>query len=82
MSICPSQREMALLILAEYIEDCDHTHIQTKILTYLGEEGPKSRNPTSYIRFIYNRINLEKAVIRAAAVSSLANFAQKVPQLR
>jgi coatomer protein complex subunit gamma len=41
-----------------------------------------AKNPSSYIRFIYNRVNLEKSVIRAAAVSSLATFAHKVPSLR
>src|ERR1700709_2781007 len=82
MEICPSQREAALLILAEHIEDCEHAHIQTKILSFLAEEGPKSKSPSTYIRFIYNRVNLEKAVIRAAAVSALAAFAHKVPSLR
>jgi coatomer protein complex subunit gamma len=48
----------------------------------LAEEGPKSKNPSSFIRFIYNRVNLEKAVIRAAAVSALATFAHKIPNLR
>ena len=41
-----------------------------------------AKNPQSYIRFIYNRVNLEKAVIRAAAVSALAAFAHKVQSLR
>jgi coatomer subunit gamma len=68
--------------LAEHIEDCEHAHIQTKILNFLAEEGPKSKNPSTYIRFIYNRVNLEKAVIRAAAISALAAFANKVPSLR
>ena len=71
-----------MLILAEHIEDCEHAHIQTKIINFLAEEGPKSKNPSSLIRFIYNRVNLEKAVIRAAAVSALAAFAHKVPALR
>lgn len=44
-------------------------------------EGPKSKNPASYIRFIYNRVNLEKAVIRAAAVTALASFAFRVQSL-
>ena len=48
----------------------------------MAEEGPKAKNPSSYIRFIYNRVNLEKAVIRAAAVSALAAFAHKVPSLK
>ncbi len=39
-------------------------------------------NPSIYIRFIYNRINLERAVIRAAAVSALAAFAYGVPALK
>lgn len=71
-----------MLILAEHIEDCEHSHIQTKIISFLAEEGPKSKHPSSLIRFIYNRVNLEKAVIRAAAVSALAAFAHKVPSLR
>jgi coatomer protein complex subunit gamma len=51
-------------------------------LNFLAEEGPKAKNPSTYIRFIYNRVNLEKAVIRAAAVSALSAFAHKVPALR
>jgi hypothetical protein len=31
-----------------------------------------------YIRYIYNRIILENATVRAAAVSALANFGAKV----
>jgi coatomer protein complex subunit gamma len=82
MFICPKQREQALLILAEHIEDCEHPHIQTKIISFLAIEGPKATNPSTYIRFIYNRINLERAVIRAAAVSALAAFANGVPSLK
>jgi hypothetical protein len=82
IKITPSQRELALHYLAEHIEDCEHAHIQTKILNFLAEEGPKAKNPGTYIRFIYNRVNLEKAVIRASAVSALAAFAHSVPSLR
>ena len=70
------------MILSEHIEDCEHAHIQCKILDFLAREGPSAKNPSSYIRFIYNRVNLEKAVIRAAAVSALATFAHKVQSLR
>mmetsp|Transcript_25968 Transcript_25968/g.32334 ORF Transcript_25968/g.32334 Transcript_25968/m.32334 type:complete len:144 (+) Transcript_25968:1369-1800(+) len=70
------------MILSEHIEDCEHAHIQCKILDFLAREGPLAKNPSSYIRFIYNRVNLEKAVIRAAAVSALAAYAHKVPSLR
>lgn len=82
MIICPAQRENALLILAEHIEDCEHPHIQTKIISFLTQEGPKATNPSIYIRFIYNRINLERAMIRAAAVSALASFANCVQSLK
>jgi hypothetical protein len=34
-----------------------------------------------YIRYIYNRIILENATVRAAAVSALANFGAQVPEL-
>lgn len=68
-------------ILSEHIEDCMQAQIQTKILNFLALEGPKAKNPASYIRFIYNRINLEKAVIRAAAVTALASFAFQVESL-
>jgi coatomer protein complex subunit gamma len=51
-------------------------------LNFLALEAPKAKNPASYIRFIYNRVNLEKAVIRAAAVSALANIAFHVPTLQ
>jgi coatomer protein complex subunit gamma len=37
-------------------------------------EGPKSPQPTKFIRFIYNRVVLENATVRAAAVSSMAKF--------
>ena len=37
-------------------------------------EGPKTANPTKYIRYIYNRVVLENALVRAAAVTALAKF--------
>lgn len=36
------------------------------------------RGVCRYIRYIYNRIILENATVRAAAVSALANFGAKV----
>lgn len=48
----------------------------------LGAEGPKTKEPAKYIRYIYNRIILENATVRAAAVSSLARFGAAVPSLQ
>jgi len=50
----------------------------------LGTEGPKTSQPTKYIRYIYNRVVLENAIVRAAAVTALAKFGvgQKDPEVK
>jgi coatomer protein complex subunit gamma len=47
-------------------------------------EGPKTPNPTKYIRYIYNRVVLENALVRAAAVTALAKFGvgQQNPEVK
>ena len=47
-------------------------------------EGPKTSHPTKYIRYIYNRVVLENALVRAAAVTALAKFGvgQKDPEVK
>ncbi|KAG9038837.1 coatomer subunit gamma [Tulasnella sp. JGI-2019a] len=67
-------KEAALAHLCEFIEDCEFTKLSVRILHLIGIEGPKTVNPTKYIRYIYNRVVLENAIVRAAAVSSLAKF--------
>ena len=71
----------ALAQLCEFIEDCEFTKLSVRILHLLGVEGPKSLQPSKYIRYIYNRVILENAIVRAAAVSSLAKFGVNVPDL-
>ncbi|CDZ96709.1 coatomer subunit gamma [Phaffia rhodozyma] len=71
-------KETALAHLCEFIEDCEFTKISVRILHLLGIEGPKASQPTKYIRYIYNRVVLENAVVRAAAVSSLGKFGVEV----
>ncbi len=70
----PEAKENGLAHLCEFIEDCEHTSLAVRILHLLGSEGPKTSNPTRYIRYIYNRVILENATVRAAAVSALARF--------
>jgi len=70
----PEAKENGLAHLCEFIEDCEHTSLAVKILHLLGQEGPRTSNPSRYIRFIYNRVLLECATVRAAAVSALARF--------
>lgn len=69
---------VALAHLCEFIEDCEFTKLSVQILHLLGLEGPKTKQPTKFIRYIYNRVVLENAVVRAAAVSSLAKFGVSV----
>ncbi len=70
----PDCVQNALAHLCEFIEDCEYTKLSVRILHLLGVQGPKSKAPAKFIRFIYNRVVLENAVVRAAAVSSLAKF--------
>jgi coatomer protein complex subunit gamma len=72
---------LALAQLCEFIEDCEFTKLSVRILHLLGVEGPKASQPSKYIRYIYNRVILENAIVRAAAVSSLAKFGVNVADL-
>lgn len=78
----PEAKEAALTHLCEFIEDCEFSYLSTKILHLLGKEGPSTSVPSRYIRYIYNRISLENASVRASAVSALAKFAIKLETLR
>lgn len=78
----PESTESSLLHLCEFIEDCEFTMLSTQILHLLGELGPTTQAPARYIRFLYNRVILENAAVRAAAVSSLTKFAASCPSLR
>ncbi len=70
----PEAKESGLSHLCEFIEDCDYLQLATRILHLLGREGPQTTTPAKYIRYIYNRVILETAEVRAAAVSALAKF--------
>ncbi|KAI9799327.1 MAG: hypothetical protein M1825_004820 [Sarcosagium campestre] len=80
----PESKEDALAHLCEFIEDCEFTKLAVRILHLLGREGPKTKQPTKYIRYIYNRVVLENAIVRAAAVTALAKFGvgQKDPEVK
>lgn len=75
MAKIPESKETCLSHLCEFIEDCEHTQLSTRILHLLGKEGPSMPEPGKYIRYIYNRLILENATVRAAAVSALSSFA-------
>uniref|UniRef100_A0A8D9BH58 Coatomer subunit gamma n=3 Tax=Cacopsylla melanoneura TaxID=428564 RepID=A0A8D9BH58_9HEMI len=77
----PEAKETGLAHLCEFIEDCEHTSLAVRILHLLGKEGPRAKQPSKYIRFIYNRVILENATVRAAAVTAMAQFGALCPQL-
>ncbi|XP_010530844.1 PREDICTED: coatomer subunit gamma-like [Tarenaya hassleriana] len=78
----PDAKEGGMLHLCEFIEDCEFTYLSTQILHFLGTEGPTTSDPSKYIRYIYNRVHLENATVRAAAVSTLAKFGFAVESLK
>ncbi|KAL3994005.1 Coatomer gamma subunit appendage platform subdomain family protein [Acanthocheilonema viteae] len=75
-------KEAGLSHLCEFIEDCEHPVLATRILHLLGREARKTASPSRYIHFIYNRVNLEATQVHAAAVSALAKFGAQCPDLR
>merc|ERR1719343_409717 len=82
ISKVPAARESGLFHLCEFIEDCEYPNLCTRILGFLGEEVPSVPQPSKYIRFIYNRLILENALVRASAVDALAKIAMKCSALR
>lgn len=82
MERVPECRVTALAHLCEFIEDCEYTPLCTRVLHLLGDAGPSSPSPSTLIRFIYNRLLLEAAPVRAAAVTALTKFATSCASLR
>lgn len=71
----PESKATALEMLCEFIEDCEYTELSVRILHLLGNEGPKTSNPSTYVRYIYNRVVLENSIVRSSAVIALSKFA-------
>ena len=82
MTAMPDTKESSLLHLCEFIEDCEFPDLIVQILHLIGTIGPSTAAPARYIRFIFNRVILENALVRAAAISTLGSFGTKAPELR
>lgn len=82
MHSIPETKETSLLHLCEFIEDCEFGELIVQVMHVLGTVGPSTSSPARYIRFIFNRLILENAAVRAAAVSTLGAFAISLPELR
>ncbi|KAL5108947.1 Coatomer subunit gamma-2 [Taenia crassiceps] len=70
----PQAKNLGLLQLCEFIEDCQHEKLTQRALYLLGREGPFLNRPRQFIRFIYNRIILESAAVKCTATTALARF--------
>lgn len=77
----PHAKENGLIQLCEFIEDCEYMALAVRILYILGREGPKTKQPSRFIRYIYNRVILESPPVRAAAVTTVARFGAVLPEL-
>lgn len=82
MSAIPASKDLGFYHLCEFIEDCEYASLSVRVLHILGNEATEASSPGKFIRFVYNRIILEKPCVRAAAVSALAKFGAKVEELR
>jgi coatomer protein complex subunit gamma len=82
MAEVPEAKEAGLAQLAEFIEDCEFTFLSVQILALLGQEGPSAKDPARFVRYVYNRVILENAAVRAAALSALARFGTASEELR
>jgi coatomer subunit gamma len=78
----PETKETSLMHLCEFIDDCEFSELIVQVMHVLGRVGPTTSSPSKYIRFVFNRLILENAVVRAAAVTTLGAFAVRLPELR
>ncbi|MES1920723.1 hypothetical protein MHBO_002363, partial [Bonamia ostreae] len=74
-------REICLANLCDFIEDCEYSDLTLQILNIIGTNAVRSKTPSNYIRYVYNRITLELPLVRCAAVDALANIGKTVPAL-
>lgn len=77
----PESLEIGLEHFCEFIEDCEFTALSVKVLHFLGDQASKAPNP-KFIRFIFNRVVLETAAVRSAAVNALGKIGCSAPSLR
>ncbi|ETW27921.1 hypothetical protein PFTANZ_03579 [Plasmodium falciparum Tanzania (2000708)] len=73
----PNAEETAILQLCEFIEDCEYHALLLKVIRFLLMHIPKTKNPSKYIRYIYNRLLLENSTIRIDGMYALFYIALK-----
>ncbi|SBS84071.1 coat protein gamma subunit [Plasmodium ovale curtisi] len=77
ISQLPNAEETAILQLCEFIEDCEHNSLLLRVIRFLLLHIPKTKDPSKYIRYIYNRLILENSTIRVDGMYALFHIALK-----
>ena len=67
---------------AEYIEDSIDSKLTIAILDLMCVYLPKAENPKSYLKYLINRLTLDKSIVRAAVVTCMAQIATQDEELR
>lgn len=78
----PEAQALGLKYLCEFIEDCEFPDLNAQVLKFLGDNVPKAEAPEQYVRYIYNRLILENATVRAAGIEALDKIVRDCPELR
>lgn len=67
---------------AEYIEDSMDNRLTLAILNLMCIYLPKADNPKSYLKYLINRLTLDKSIVRTAVVTCMAQIATQDEGLR
>ncbi|KAK1442702.1 coatomer gamma subunit [Babesia gibsoni] len=78
----PEAQAIGLKNLCEFIEDCEYPDLNAQVLKFLGDNVPKAQAPEQYVRYIYNRLILENATVRAAGIEALDKIVSERPDLK
>jgi len=82
MQVAPASREEALGVIVDLVEDCPFENLISKGLEIMSQEIPKLERGEPFIRFICNRLILEREKVQASAVTALAKLARNKSQLQ
>jgi hypothetical protein len=70
-----SSRVAAFRFLCEYLEDSKFAMLSVRIVNFIGKWGTQLPNKPELVRSLCNRLFLESAEVRAAAIDALFQFA-------
>lgn len=73
---------LGLVILIEFLEDCEFPEISLKILNFIGEKGPFTKDPSRFVLPLINRLVLDGNIVRFSAIGALTKFAINCENLK